>query len=105
MRRGPEALGLGPDGDPPRAASRAVGVEPGWRREALRTWRFWSVSAPFALGLAAQVGVLTHLVGLSAGLVGQPHETLIEEYMALPLKDTVKEKWLYRNAARVFGLE
>jgi predicted TIM-barrel fold metal-dependent hydrolase len=45
------------------------------------------------------------LVGLSAGLVGQPHETLIEEYLALPLKDTVKEKWLYRNAARVFGLQ
>lgn len=45
------------------------------------------------------------LVGLSAGLVGQPHETLIQEYLALPLKDSVKEKWLYRNAARVFRLE
>ena len=45
------------------------------------------------------------LIGLSAGLVGQPHETLIQEYLALPLKDTVKDKWLYRNAARVFGLE
>ena len=45
------------------------------------------------------------LVGLSAGLVGQLHETLIQEYLALPLKDTVKDKWLYRNAARVFGLE
>jgi len=45
------------------------------------------------------------LVGLSAGLVGQPHETLIEEYLALPLKDSVKEKWLYLNAARVFALE
>jgi predicted TIM-barrel fold metal-dependent hydrolase len=45
------------------------------------------------------------LVGLSAGLVGQPHETLTQEYMALPLKDTVKEKWLYQNAARVFGIE
>jgi predicted TIM-barrel fold metal-dependent hydrolase len=43
------------------------------------------------------------LVGLSAGLVGQSHETLIQEYLDLPLKDTVKEKWLYRNAARVFG--
>ena len=42
------------------------------------------------------------LVGLSAGLVGQSHETLIQEYMALPLKDSVKEKWLYTNAARVF---
>jgi predicted TIM-barrel fold metal-dependent hydrolase len=44
------------------------------------------------------------LVGLSAGLVGQPHETLIQEYLELPLKDTVKEKWLYTNAARVFGI-
>ena len=44
------------------------------------------------------------LVGLSAGLVGQPHETLIQEYLELPLKDAVKEKWLYLNAARVFGL-
>jgi predicted TIM-barrel fold metal-dependent hydrolase len=44
------------------------------------------------------------LVGLSAGLIGQPHETLIQEYLHLPLKDSVKEKWLYRNAARVFGL-
>ena len=42
------------------------------------------------------------LVGLSAGLVGQSHETLIQEYMELPLKDSVKEKWLYTNAARVF---
>jgi len=25
--------------------------------------------------------------------------------MNLPLKDTVKEKWLYKNAARVFGLD
>ena len=36
--------------------------------------------------------------------MAQSHETLIEEYMALPLKDTVKEKWLYTNAARVFGI-
>jgi predicted TIM-barrel fold metal-dependent hydrolase len=39
---------------------------------------------------------------MSAGLVGQPYETLIQEYLELPLKDTVKEKWLYKNAARVF---
>jgi predicted TIM-barrel fold metal-dependent hydrolase len=44
------------------------------------------------------------LVGLSAGLVGQPYETLIAEYMALPLKDTVREKWLYGNAARIFRI-
>jgi uncharacterized protein len=45
------------------------------------------------------------LVGLSAGLVSQTHETLIQEYLALLLRDTVKEKWLYQNAARVFRLE
>jgi uncharacterized protein len=44
------------------------------------------------------------LVGLSAGLVGQPPEALIKEYLDLPLKDAVKEKWLYANAARVFGI-
>lgn len=44
------------------------------------------------------------MVGLSAGLVGQTHETLIQEYLALPLKDSVKEKWLYGNAARVFKI-
>jgi MFS family permease len=72
MRRGPEALGLGPDGDP-RPSTRgepSVGGEPRWRADALRTWRFWSVSAPFALGLAAQVGVLTHLVALVTPALG-----------------------------------
>jgi hypothetical protein len=41
------------------------------------------------------------LVGLSAGLVSQPHETLIQEYMALPLKDAVKRSGYYGNAAGV----
>jgi predicted TIM-barrel fold metal-dependent hydrolase len=43
------------------------------------------------------------MVGLSPGLIGLPYETLIQEYLDLPLKDSVKEKWLYGNAARVFG--
>jgi MFS family permease len=71
MRRGPAELGLAPDGDPlSSAAPPSPAAEPGWRREALRTWRFWSVSAPFALGLAAQVGVLTHLVALVTPVLG-----------------------------------
>jgi cyanate permease len=72
MSRGPAELGLGPDGDPalpPRRAAPTSGAAH-WRRAALRTWRFWSVSAPFALGLAAQVGVLTHLVALVAPVLG-----------------------------------
>jgi predicted MFS family arabinose efflux permease len=30
--------------------------------EVARTWRFWSVALPFALALAAQVGLIVHLV-------------------------------------------
>jgi MFS family permease len=72
MRRGPDTLGLGPDGEPARSplASRRVATACGSRGDAPATWRFWSVSAPFALGLAAQVGVLTHLVGLVGPTLG-----------------------------------
>jgi MFS family permease len=70
--RSPDALGIGPDGGPRRRTPDPVpaGAERRWRGDALRTWRFWSVSAPFALGLAAQVGVLTHLVALVAPALG-----------------------------------
>ena len=72
MRRGADALRLGPDGDGPHPVPPPArqGARAGHRRDALRTWRFWSVSIPFALGLAAQVGVLTHLVPLVAPVVG-----------------------------------
>jgi predicted TIM-barrel fold metal-dependent hydrolase len=45
------------------------------------------------------------MVGVSWLTLGQSYETLIGEVLALPLKDAVKEKWLYHNAARVFGVE
>jgi MFS family permease len=72
MRRGPEGLGLGPDGDlgPRPRAEPSASRERHRRGDALRTWRFWSVSAPFALGLAAQVGVLTHLVAIVMPALG-----------------------------------
>ena len=71
MRRGPATLGLGPDGDPLSTLADSSGAgAPRSRADALRTWRFWSVSAPFALGLAAQVGVLTHLVSLVTPALG-----------------------------------
>lgn len=34
----------------------------------------------------------------------QPIERAVDELTALPLKDAVKEKWLYANAARFLGL-
>jgi MFS family permease len=72
MRRGPYELGLGPDGDPRPSTSvePTASGERRWRRDAIGTWRFWSVSAPFALGLVAQVGVLTHLVALVTPMLG-----------------------------------
>ena len=42
------------------------------------------------------------MVGLSRETFGVPYETLIGEYEDLPLKDSVKDKWLYQNAARFF---
>ena len=37
--------------------------------------------------------------------LGLPIGKIIEEMKALPLKDSVKEKWLYKNALRLFDLE
>jgi hypothetical protein len=45
------------------------------------------------------------MVGISWLTVGQSYETLINEYLELPLKDAVKEKWLYGNAARLLRIE
>jgi predicted TIM-barrel fold metal-dependent hydrolase len=42
------------------------------------------------------------MVGLSRGIFGVPFEELIGEYQQLPLKDSVKEKWLYKNALTFF---
>ena len=72
MRRGPETRGVAPDGDPAGvgAVRAAPSRDAGCRRDAMRTWRFWSVSATFALGLAAQVGVLTHMVALVSPVLG-----------------------------------
>jgi len=44
------------------------------------------------------------MVGLSRGIFGVPFEELIGEYQGLPLKDSVKEKWLYKSAANFFRL-
>jgi len=68
LRRHPAELGLWPDGErppthtPPEArALRSAPPALPWRRTtALRQGNFWTISIPFALGLAAQVGFLTH---------------------------------------------
>jgi predicted MFS family arabinose efflux permease len=70
LRRHPEELGLWPDGEQPPAhtppearAPRPAPPASPWRRTtALRQGNFWTISIPFALGLAAQVGFLTHQI-------------------------------------------
>ena len=71
FRRTPEGLGVGPDGDPvssPIASSIPAPSAP--RSAFFRTRRYWTISIAFALGLAAQVGVLTHLVSHLTPLLG-----------------------------------
>jgi MFS family permease len=72
LARGPEALGLGPDGDAPapRAGGPATGAGAPPRREFLRTWHFWSVALPFALGLTAQISIIIHQVSFLKPTLG-----------------------------------
>src|SRR4029078_5152011 len=63
LARGPEALGLAPDGDHPGSRARGERARPAPRRpELLCSGRFWSVSLPFALGLTAQISVIIYQV-------------------------------------------
>jgi MFS family permease len=55
-----------------RPVSEAVRADAPPRRPvmALRDWRFLTIAIPFALGLTAQVGFLTHQVAYLSGLIG-----------------------------------
>ena len=72
LRHTPASLGVGPDGDPAaRPGADGTGADPVPRRAAaLRTRHYWSTSVAFALALAAQVGVITHLVSHLAPTFG-----------------------------------
>src|SRR5262249_18465875 len=65
---------VGPDGEraePLEAMSRApLRARPARRADAIRTRRYWTISIAFAIGLAAQVGVLTHLVSHLSSILG-----------------------------------
>lgn len=70
IKRNPAELGLLPDGEA-HAAGTAAKQHPSWTRaQVMRTFAFQSVVAAFALGLAVQVGFLTHHVTLAAPVLG-----------------------------------
>lgn len=73
----PSVLGLAPDGVPPPVpAPTEARPEPGptpspWSWAAvLRHPNFWTITIPFALGLTAQVGFLTHQISYLAPRLG-----------------------------------
>ena len=74
-------------GAPPRLpgnAPSAAGTALHWTRaRALRSWRFWSISAPFALALLAQVGFLVHLISILEPNLGRQQAGLALAVMSL----------------------
>jgi cyanate permease len=74
-RRRPEELGLAADGDEPEIsradqAARPAEAQDVDRRAPWRTLGYWTISIPFGLGLAAQVGFLMHEVAFLTPIVG-----------------------------------
>ena len=71
LGRTPGAMGVGPDGDPASVAAppsaRTASPRPAG---VFRGLRYWTISGAFALGLAAQVGLLTHEVAFLSPLLG-----------------------------------
>jgi predicted MFS family arabinose efflux permease len=72
LERGPEALGLEPDGESlgARAGAPGAGRDAVPARPFLRTWHFWSVATPFALGITAQISVIIHQVSFLRPVLG-----------------------------------
>jgi len=73
LARGPEVVGLGPDGAPPRrppVAATAQGGGAPSARAFLRTAHFWLVALPFTLGLTAQISVIIHQVSFLRPTLG-----------------------------------
>lgn len=60
-------FGLKPPSDPVHARTNA---QPAAGIDVLKTWHFWSVALPFALALAAQVGLIIQLVSFLLPQIG-----------------------------------
>jgi MFS family permease len=82
MHRDPQAIGLQPDGDGPAPAGPAPASAGEWTRaRAMRSWNFWIVATPFALGISAQVGFIMHQVAFLGPVLG-PDGVALAVFMA-----------------------
>ncbi|MBT4638847.1 MAG: amidohydrolase family protein [Deltaproteobacteria bacterium] len=61
----------------------------------------WGILLQFANTLLQDQVVF----GSGMGDLGLPLSTIIQEMKDLPLKESVKKKWLYDNAAKLFGMK
>jgi MFS family permease len=68
--RRPEEIGLRRDGDASVAGPEAAPLSPPIATRANRSLLLWSAAAAFALGLAMQIGFITHHVTLAEPLLG-----------------------------------
>lgn len=73
LRLTPMERGTGPDGEPasPRPAVHASDAIPSSRRDLLRDGRFVSLSLAYAIGIFAQMGLITHLIVRLVPAVGE----------------------------------
>src|SRR2546429_8487332 len=69
LRRARPAPGRAPGGAP-RAPPRPAPAGAVDARSVLRRAHFWTISVPFALGLLAQVGIITHQIAYLGPLLG-----------------------------------
>jgi len=101
LAKSPDAMGLAPDG----AASRRQAQRPQprlSRAEIVRTPRFLTISAAFALGLFAQIGLLAHLVVRLTPEVGIEHAGMLVSLATVcaVIGRTIVGKWIGEHDRR-----
>ncbi len=101
--RGPEELGLAPDGDiavPSRQGAPEIAPARHWTRTtAMATVAFWTAAVGFALGLTVQVGFLAHQVKLAEPVLGTTGASWLVS--ATGFAGVLGRLWLARVADRV----
>jgi MFS family permease len=101
LAKSPDDMGLAPDGD----ASRQPAQRPKprlSRAEIVKTPRFLTISAAFALGLFAQIGLLAHLVVRLTPAIGLEHAGMLVSLATVcaVIGRTITGKWIGEHDRR-----